>query len=282
MTSAFMVGLVGLVSSWSAPSQACSPLEEVDTQWFATAAPVGGAWWVEGYGVGDTVLLRGVDGAEDVNVDVVSVGASSIALAVPEVPVGSRYTVRDPISLDIEGREGFLEVIDGSVAPIDDEVPPVALQIALREVRQGYVDVAVSPIGGECEQATGWWSHIYGEGAFAVIDELPEGLVLDMTVRPRGEEAFSPVTSGNQIVFDGDLVATVDAALLPPPGTDTEFTVHARYRRVADGAAGPVVSIDVVIDPTQTERTEFVGCASAPVLPLAWTLVLLAARRRRR
>lgn len=271
----------------STPLHACTGPEVVETQLFSSAAPVGGVWWVAGanfHEAGDTVHLTGLDGVADVDVAVVSVGPGyGLALAVPDVVAGTRYAPGDDISLDVVwSDEQALEVVDG---PVDNtgDVPTVELRVDKREVRQGYSTVAVSPIGGECEQATGWWSHTYGEGAFAVIDGLPEGVVLDMTVRPRGEEAFAPVTSANQFIFDADVVTAVDDRLVPPPGADTEFTVHARYRRMADGVAGPVLSVDVSIDPAQTKRTEFVGCTSAGMAP-PWALAvaLLALRRRRR
>jgi MYXO-CTERM domain-containing protein len=87
----------------------------------------------------------------------------------------------------------------------------------------------------------------------------------------------------NEVLYDADAVAAVDEYVPGLPDANEVFTIHARFRRIADGAVGDAVSVDVELDPAETNRTEFVGCANVPTAPLSvLSLALLARRRRRR
>ena len=285
---AITAATVALSSTTAAPANACSPPPFIETQLFVSSAPAGGTWWLADGGNEDTdgsVHLTGLNGTADVDVDIVSSGVgSSIALAVPDVAPGSRYRTPESFALEAWGYGGVeLEVVDGDVAIADEAIPVPGLRVDVREVRSGYRGVFVSPFDGMCEQATGWWDQSYREGAFAVIDVVPEGFVLDLTVRFPGDEGFSPVSMANEILYDADAVAAVDEYVPGLPDANEVFTIHARFRRIADGAVGDAVSVDVELDPTETNRTEFVGCASVPTAPLSvLSLALLARRRRRR
>ncbi|HEY1098883.1 MAG TPA: hypothetical protein VGF99_08135 [Myxococcota bacterium] len=287
---AIIAAITALSSATATPADACSPPPDVETQLFVGSAPAGGTWWLAdggGEDTGGTVHLTGLDGAADVDVDIVSTGlGSSIALAVPDVAPGSRYLTPENFAFDTWGYGGVeLAVSDGDIADaiVDEAIPLPALRVDVREVRSGYRDVFVSPFDGMCEQATGWWDHSYREGAFAVIDVVPEGFVLDLAVRYPGDDGFSPVSMANEILYDADAVTAVDEYVPGLPDANEVFTIHARFRRVADGAVGDVASVDVELDPTETNRTEFVGCASVPAAPLSLLgLTVLALRRRRR
>lgn len=284
---AITAATVALTSTAAAPATACSPPPFEETQLFVSSAPAGGTWWLANGGgedSGGTVHLTGLDGTVDVDVDIVSTGVGgSIALAVPDVAPGSRYRTPETFALETWGYGGVdLEVVDGDIAIADEAIPVPALRVDVREVRSGYRGVFVSPFDGMCEQATGWWDHSYREGAFAVIDVVPEGFVLDMTVRFPGDEGFAPVNMANEIVYDADVVAAVDEYVPGLPDANEVFSIHARLRRIADGAVGEAVSVDVELDPTETNRTEFVGCAVVPTAPLSvFGLALLVLRRRR-
>lgn len=284
---AITAATVALSSMTASSARACSPPPFEETQLFVSSAPAGGTWWIAdggGEDSADTVHLTGLEGTVDVDVDVVSTGlGSSVALAVPDVAPGSRYRTPDNFAVEAWGYGGVeLDVVDGDIAPIDDEaIPAPGLRVDVREVRSGYRGVFVSPFDGMCEQATGWWDHSYREGAFAVIDVVPEGFVLDLTVRAPGDEGFSPVSMANEILYDADVVAAVDEYVPGLPDANEVFTIHARFRRIADGAVGEVASVDVELDPTETNRTEFVGCASVPTAPLSVLSLALLLRRRR-
>ncbi len=96
--------------------------------------------------------------------------------------------------------------------------------------------------------------------------------------------AFAPVTSANQIALEAFGGDSVDVDLFGPPGAEDAFVVHARLRRLADGAVSDVVSVPAQLDPTETVRTEWVGCSAGAPVPSAFALgaILMAAARRRR
>ncbi len=92
------------------------------------------------------------------------------------------------------------------------------------------------------------------------------------------------MTSANQIALEAFGGDSVDVDLFGPPGAEDAFVVHARLRRLADGAVSDVVSVPVELDPTETVRTEWVGCSAGAPVPSAFALgaILMAAARRRR
>lgn len=278
-----------LCSTAATPARACSFPDTPDPQFFQASAVAGGTWWLQAFDAGPTVHLTGLDGVADIDVAVVSSGAGgSVALAVPDdVVPGARWLAPEGVTGVESWNESVVDVIAGDLddAIGDLAIPSPALRIDIRETRSGYTDVAVSPFGGECSQATGWWNHTYREGAYAVIDAIPDGYVLDMTVRFAGDDAFAPVSMANEILYDGDVIAAVDELVPGLPDDEGRFSVNARLRRIADGATGDVVSVDVTLDPTETSRTEFVGCAAQPAAPLslfALALLMLRGKSRRR
>lgn len=286
-----VVGMAAVMGSAATPARACSIPEGESNQHFDHRAAPGGTWWAQFYDDGGTgiVHLTGLDGAADIDVAIVSAGPGNmVALAVPDdAVVGARYG-NEALQISAQWSEEALEVVadDDSPQIVDEAMPVPGLRVDVREVRQGYRDVLVAPLDGECSHATGWWDFTYGEGAFALIDAVPAGFLLDMTVRYPGEDGFAPVTMANEILFDAAAVAAVDEYVSGLPDDGGVFTVNARFRRIADGAVGEVVSVDVALDLAQTQRTEFVGCGcssnDAPIMfGSLFALGLLSIRRRR-
>ncbi len=138
--------------------------------------------------------------------------------------------------------QGGLLVRGERLDPIDEAVEPPAIEVGTRERRVGYTSGVTLPSDFfPCTQAPGFWDHTYAEGAFVAV-ALPPDHVIDVLVRPEGEAAFAPVTSANQIALEAFGGDSVDVDLFGPPGAEDAFVVHARLRRLADGAVSDVVS----------------------------------------
>lgn len=278
------------MSTLSRPARACSPPLLPDTRFFQHAAPAGGTWWLHGavpVEPDGTVTLTLAESGQPVSVDVVSRGPlGSVALRVPpsDAP-GTRYVFPPEASFSFdEPPPEFLEVAEGDVEIATAPVEAPDLVVGLREARVGYQGLVVSPIGHPCAPAPGLWRHIYQDHAFATV-VVPPGTVLDLTVRAPDLPPFDEFEFANGILFDARGPGFVDVLAAPPPDAAEQLTVHARLRRIVDGAAGETSSVDVQLDLAQSERIEWVGCSSvrhaASLLPLAALLGVLRPSRRR-
>lgn len=286
-----MLVLVG-VFAWATPSSACSGPAASEVRFFLFDAPTGGLWWVHGIDerLNAESLQLADEAGNETEVAVVSLGAGgSAGLRVPNAPAGTRFVLPDFLERP-QGApfEQFLVVATGAVAASTDPPPAPAIAIEMREVRVGYAGVVVSPIGGECEAAgaPGFWDIHYDERPFLIAEPPGDDVVLDVEFQTVDKPAFSDAESANEILFDARIAEEIDTMISAPPGAVDAFNVHARVRRITDGAFSDVVTIEVPIDDVpEVVRLEYVGCsgASAPSGPTTMALVCVAfaAGRRR-
>lgn len=268
---------------------ACTFPAPPETRFFLFEAPVGGLWWVHGFVTGPTLALTDTDG-NVVDVDVVSPGAqASKALRVPNVAVGTRFALPDTFDRPQGGSFDQELVVAAGAPTVGDEPPQVpAIAVESREARVGYTSVIVSPIGGECTQAMGFWNFHYDELPFLLVDDPGGDVVLDIQLQPPDEAPFEAAESANEILFDARRSEPLELFINTPPDTEDIFVVNARVRRIADGVASEVASVEVTLDDIPAEeRIEWVGCSCAhgsPTSLLPWSIALVALRfaRRRR
>lgn len=272
----------------SVPADACSMGAPPNPSFFRFEASRGGVWWVHGIlPADDAVELVSVDGAQTITTVVVSRGpASGVALRVPDdAPVGVSFTLPPWVTWP---EPDALRVLADVDVPAEGAVPAPDFSVELRETRTSYVGVLASPIDPGCGQPFGFWNHGYTDRPYVVMD-VPDGFVLDATLRADGADAFAPVSSANEVFADAREPGPVDEFAAGPADADFTFVAHARLRRIADGAVGPVVSVDVAVDDEEVTRLEWVGCSAARVdargAPASAALLLVVgtlARRRRR
>jgi uncharacterized protein (TIGR03382 family) len=252
-----------------------------------TEAPPGGLWWIDLQGaavdVGD-VLHLGIDDRR-VDVDVAIVGMRLVGLRVAaDAVVGTRVPLVDE-EHGIEARERDLVVSDSAPVDVDGDLAAPDLVVEDREVRGGYESVVVVPfVDVPCGFVPGLWNMTYRQSPFVVVD-VPDGQVVEVSVRLLGDFAFDEFRSANEMLVPAGTGHVEEQLRSPPPAT-TSFAAHARFVRLADGAIGPVTSIDVE-DPEDDEvRLEWVGCGGCSAgggaeAPLLGVLLLLLRRRRR-
>lgn len=294
MCQRFAVAILSaLVVATAAPrAEACIwPLEE-DPLFFRLEAPAGGLWWLHGEAPQrTTVTLTDTEGRR-FDARIASRGnRSSFALRVPSLPPGTRFELpleADPPH-DVLG-DVFLLITDGEAPPVDETRPsPPELALEWREVRVGYEGVLTSPIWDECSPAPGLWNFHYAERPLLSVRGVADDVVLDVHLKPPGEEPFLPADL-REVLFDARPSGDVEKLLSSPRDDLDRFVVHARVRRIDDAARSEVVSLEVTLDDAPPEeRLEWVGCtcssgASSPIslapalLGLAW----LGWRGRRR
>ncbi|MDP2341530.1 MAG: MYXO-CTERM sorting domain-containing protein [Deltaproteobacteria bacterium] len=101
-----------------------------------------------------------------------------------------------------------------------------------------------------------------------IIDDPGDDVVLDVSLQTPDKEPFAAVETANEILFDGRVAEAVDTFINAPPGTTDSFRVHARVRRIADGVASDIVTIDVPLDDVPPDvRVEWVGCSCTSTSP---------------
>jgi uncharacterized protein (TIGR03382 family) len=279
------------------PARACSPPEAQSVAFRRLGAPAGGVWWVGGidtrFIVDDVLPLVDEDGNE-VRANIVSMGAQgTAAVRVPDVAAGTRFPLEASGVFDNEVFFQNLEpvlVVAAGDAPALDPAPPDApsIRVEEHEVRVGYSSVATIPWplcsdGGEW----GLWNYQFDERPFLLVDDPGDSVVLDVQLQPLDEEPFADVESANEVLFDARIADTIEIGIDAPPETVDAFSVHARVRRIDDGAVSGVSSVEVAIDDVPPEERLSLACgcgSSSPsaTAPFVGSLVALRLVRRRR
>lgn len=256
------------------PADACSYYYD-DPTFVQLEAPPGGIWWLTGSTTGEHVALVNEDG-DNVVAEVAHPGLlRTVVVRVPDDAVpGEQFLLPDFATGEFASANPRLVVSGGSVPDVNRSVPPPDAVVEMRDTRVGYVGAFTLPDMGTCSQAAGLWTHHYSDRPWLVAN-VPDGHVIDVTVRLEGEPAFTDFPHANAVIFEAHEPGAIDEPLPLPPEGNLSFVVHARLRRVADAEVGPTVSLPVVVPEGSEERLEWVGCSSSSLRPTSPTFLML-------
>jgi hypothetical protein len=278
--------VVVVVALAHADADACSGPFPEDLETFVTEAPIGGVWFVGAsamgsrrFAVDELVPLLPLEGAGPaLTARVVSVGpGGSLAAAVPaDAPLDVVLNLGDAVHVRVLGAPR------GALAPLDE--PDVSVEVI--ETRVNSSPLLERP--GPCGAVPVISRDTFARRPFAIL-HVPDGFALDMTSTPRGaRDAFasSDESDDNAVIVDARIAGPFrERIIVPRSARGDDFELHARFRRVADGAVGPETTrlIDHPDDPGRDAyELGYVGCSASGAAPWWLAFGVLVARRTRR